>query len=131
MRRQARPRREVRPKSPPRKPSVWFEVARDAARALPGLTEQATAAGPVFRLGRRRLAWLAEDGVSLVVPIEEDERAMLAAAEPRTFAAAGARRGSALVRIHLAYVDAGTLARLLAQAAHALRRTTRGAETTS
>jgi len=119
MRRQARPRREIRPELRQRKPAVWFEVARNAARALPGVTEHATAAGPVFRLGRRRLAWLAEDGVSLVVPIEEDERAMLAVAEPRTFAAAGARRGRALVRIHLAYVDAGTLARLLAQAAQA------------
>jgi hypothetical protein len=116
MSRQARPRRAVRP----RKPSAWFEVARRAARELPGVAEHAAAAGPVFRLGRRRLAWLAEDGVSLVVPIEEDERAMLVAAEPRTFSPEAAGRGTPLVRIHLAYVDAGTLARLLAQGAAAL-----------
>ncbi|GJD61944.1 MmcQ/YjbR family DNA-binding protein [Methylobacterium frigidaeris] len=108
-----RPRREIAP----RKPSVWFEVARRAAGALPGVTEHASATGPVFRIGRRRLAWLAEDGVSLVVPIEEDERDMLVAAEPRTFAAARAEGGRPLVRVHLAYADPGTLARLLAQAA--------------
>jgi hypothetical protein len=112
MRSPARPRREA----PSRKPSVWFEVARRAAGTLPGVTEQATAAGPVFRIGRRRLAWLAEDGVSLVVGIEEDERAMLIAAEPRTFSTERAAGGRPLVRIHLAYVDSGTLARLLAQA---------------
>ncbi len=110
-------RRKPRPAIPPRKPSLWFEVARRAVRAVPGIVEHAGAAGPVFRIGRRRLAWLAEDRVSLVMPIEEDERAMLIAAEPRTFAAARAARGRAMVRVHLAYVDPGTLARLLVQAA--------------
>lgn len=90
---------------------------------MPGVAEHAGAAGPVFRIGRRRLAWLAEDGVSLVMPIEEDERAMLIAAEPRTFAAARAVRGRPTVRVHLAYVDPGTLARLLAQAALTCSRT--------
>ncbi|AWN52842.1 hypothetical protein [Methylobacterium sp. 17Sr1-1] len=110
-------RRRARRKAPPRKPSAWFEVARRAAGTLPGVTEHAAAAGPIFRIGRRRLAWLAEDGVSLVVGIGEDERAMLIAAEPRTFAAAPAVGGCPMVRIHLAYADPGTLARLLAQAA--------------
>ncbi|TNC15906.1 MmcQ/YjbR family DNA-binding protein [Methylobacterium terricola] len=116
MPRQPRPRRAV----PPRKPSLWFEVARRAAGTVPGVTEQASAAGPVLRIGRRRLARLAEDGVSLVVPIGEDERALLIAAEPRTFAADRGDQGRPMVRIHLAYVDPGTLARLLAQAAHTL-----------
>ncbi len=118
-----RPRRETAP----RKPSLWFEVARRAAGTLPGVTEHATAAGPVFRIGRRRLARLAEDGVSLVVPIEEDERAMLVAAEPRTFAAAPAAGGRPMVRIHLATVDPGALTRLLAQASLTLT----GADPTS
>ncbi|MGX7706047.1 MmcQ/YjbR family DNA-binding protein [Methylobacterium sp. Gmos1] len=109
-------RRRTRRPTEPRKPSAWFEVARRAAGALPGVTEHAGAAGPIFRIGRRRLAWLAQDGVSLVVGIEEDERAMLIAAEPRTFCAAPAAGGRPMVRIHLAYVDPGTLARLLAQA---------------
>ncbi|MFH6783029.1 MULTISPECIES: MmcQ/YjbR family DNA-binding protein [Methylobacterium] len=113
MRRRDRPRRET----PPRKPSVWFEVARRAAGTLPGVTEHASAAGPVFRVGQRRLAWLAEHGVSLVVPIEEDERDMLVAAEPRTFSVEPAAGGRPLVRIHVAYADPGTVARLLAQAA--------------
>ncbi len=92
---------------------------------MPGVTEQAGTAGPVLRVGRRRLAWLAEDGVSLVVPIEEDERAMLIAAEPRTFAVAEPVRGRAMVRIHLAYADPATLERLLAQGALTLTGTKR------
>ncbi|MFE1599873.1 MmcQ/YjbR family DNA-binding protein [Methylobacterium sp. ID0610] len=122
-------RKEIRP----RKPSIWFEVARRAARGLPGVAEQETADGPVFRVGRRRLAWLAADGVSLVVPIGEDEREMLVAAEPRTFAAAGHANGRPLMRVHLAYVDAGSLARLLAQACRdlALRRVKRSRASTA
>ncbi|WP_048429658.1 hypothetical protein [Methylobacterium indicum] len=88
-----------------------------AASTLPSVTKHAMASGPVFRSGQRRLAWLAEDGVSLVVPIEKDDRDVLVAAEPRTFAMAQAARGRPLVRIHLAYADPSTVARLLAQAA--------------
>ncbi|WP_407530596.1 MmcQ/YjbR family DNA-binding protein [Methylobacterium oryzisoli] len=105
-----------------RKPSIWFEIARRAALALPGVAEDTTAAGPVFRIGRRRLAWLSTDGVSLVVFIGEDEREMLIAAEPRTFSAVGHDRGRPLMRVHLAYVDEVSLARILTQGYRELAR---------
>lgn len=41
--------------SRPRKPSIWFEVARRVALSLPGVQERATAGGPV--LLRQAEAW--------------------------------------------------------------------------
>jgi hypothetical protein len=98
-----------------RKPAIWFEVARRAVQTLPHVVEELSPAGPVFRLGRRRLAWLDVDGVSLVVPVEPDEGEMLIQAEPRTFSAVGRRKGRLLLRVHLAYVAEATLKRLLEQ----------------
>ncbi|GEP07221.1 hypothetical protein MOX02_52590 [Methylobacterium oxalidis] len=105
--------------SPPyraRKPSIWFEVARRAALALPGVEERVSPTGPVFRIGRRRLAWLDEDGVSLLVPIGADEGEMLSEAEPRTFSMAGQTGGCPLLRVHLAFVAEASLRRILEQA---------------
>ncbi|GLS64607.1 hypothetical protein [Methylobacterium oxalidis] len=72
--------------------------------------------GPVFRVGRRRLAWLDEDGVSLLVPVEVDEGEMLSEAEPRTFSMASQAGGCPLLRIHLAFVAEASLRRILEQA---------------
>ncbi|MER2266923.1 hypothetical protein [Methylobacterium oxalidis] len=72
--------------------------------------------GPVFRVGRRRLAWLDEDGVSLLVPIEADEGEMLSEAEPRTFSMASRAGGCPLLRVHLAFVAEASLRRILEQA---------------
>src|SRR4051812_31539140 len=102
-----------RPPHRSRKPAIWFEVARRAALALPGVQESVGPTGPVFRIGRRRLAWLAEDGVSLLVPIGVDEGEMLITAEPRTFSAAGWRGGRPLLRVHLAYVAEASLRRII------------------
>jgi hypothetical protein len=98
-----------------RKPSIWFELARRAAGSLPGVEERITATGPEFRVGPKLLAWLDEDGVSLLVHIGADEREMLTEAEPRTFSDAVGRRGRPVVRVHLAYVDEGSLRRILEQ----------------
>jgi hypothetical protein len=42
----------------------------------------------VFKIGRKFLARLDVDGVSLMIHIGSDERDMLMVAEPRTFSAA-------------------------------------------
>jgi hypothetical protein len=98
-----------------RKPSIWFEVARRAALAFPGVEERTSADGPVFTVGRKILARLDEDGISLLVYIDADEREMLMAADPRTFSAAKGQGGHTMMRVHLAYVDEGTLRRILEQ----------------
>ena len=98
-----------------RKPSVWFDLARRVARLLPGVEERTTATGPEFRIGRKLLARLDKDGVSLVAYIGADEREMLMAAEPRTFSDAKGQGGRSMMRVHLAYVDEGSLRRILEQ----------------
>jgi hypothetical protein len=104
-----------RPVSQIRKPSIWFEVARRAALSLPGVEEHATARGPVFRVGRKLLARLDQDGISLLVHVSADEREMLIEAEPKTFSDTGCRRSDLRLRVHLAYVDERSLQRILKQ----------------
>jgi len=87
-----------------RKPSIWFEVARRAALAFPGVEERTSADGPVFTVGRKILARLDEDGISLLVYIDADEREMLMAADPRTFSAAKGQGGRAVMRVHCTLV---------------------------
>jgi hypothetical protein len=67
-------------------------------------------------MGPKLLARLDEDGVSLLVYVGADEREMLTEAEPRTFSDAVERRGHPTMRVHLAYVDEGSLRRILEQA---------------
>ena len=98
-----------------RKPSIWFELAQRAALSLPGVKECRTSRGPAFYIGRKLLARLDEDGVSLVAYIGADEREMLMAAEPRTFSDAKRQGGHSMMRVHLAYVDEESLRRILEQ----------------
>ncbi|WP_419829951.1 hypothetical protein [Methylobacterium sp.] len=98
-----------------RKPSIWFEVARRVALSLPGVQERATAEGPVLLVGRKLLARLDHDGVSLLVDVGDDEREMLIEAEPRTFSDNAFRLSRLRLRVHLAYADERTLRRLLEQ----------------
>lgn len=104
-----------RPTARFRKPSIWFEIARRAALRLPGVQERATTRGPVLLVGRRLLARLDQDGVSLLVDVDDDEREMLIQAEPRTFSDAGCRGSRLRLRVHLAYVAERTLQRILEQ----------------
>lgn len=98
-----------------RKPSIWFEIARRVALSLPGVQERATAAGPALLVGRKLLARLDQDGVSLLVDVGDDEREMLIEAEPRTFSDNAFGPSHLQLRVHLAYVDQRTLQRLLEQ----------------
>lgn len=101
--------------SRPRKPSIWFEVARRVAFSLAGVQERATAEGPVLLVVRKLLARLAQDGVSLLVDVGDDECKMLIEAEPRTFSDNASRRSPLRRRVHLAYVDKRNLQRLIEQ----------------
>jgi hypothetical protein len=58
----------------------------------------------VFKIGRKFLARLDVDGVSLMIHIGSDERDMLMAAEPRTFSAAEGQGGRAMMRFHCTLV---------------------------
>ena len=97
------------------KPSVWFELARRVVCSLAGVEERLGATGPEFRIGPKLLGRLDEDGVSLLVFVGADEREVLTEAEPRTFSSVVERRGHPTMCIHLAYVDEGSLRRILEQ----------------
>lgn len=96
-------------------PSPSFEVARQAALALPGVEEGTSYGTPAFRVGKAFLARLHEDGVSLVVKLGFDEREMLMEADPQTFYITDHYRGYPMMLVNLARVDEPSLRRLLLQ----------------
>ena len=58
---------------------------RELALALPETIERSSYGTPGFRVGDRLFARLHQDGESLVVWVDMDEREMLAQAEPEKF----------------------------------------------
>jgi hypothetical protein len=92
-----------------------FETVRDIALALPGVTEQSCYGTPGFRLGKKFLSRLHQDGRSLVVKIGFDEREMLMAADPQSFYITDHYRGYPAMLVGLATVPVETLRRLLEQ----------------
>lgn len=59
--------------------------ARELALALPETTEKPSYGMPGFRVGDRLFARLHQDGESLVLRVDMDEREALAQAEPEKF----------------------------------------------
>ena len=92
-----------------------FDGVRGIALKLPGVVEGTSYGTPAFRLGRKFLARLHEDGLSLVVPVGFDERDMLVEAEPETFVVTDHYRAYPMMLVRIAKVDPATLGRLLEQ----------------
>lgn len=107
------------PAAPARKPRtrrVTFEVARRIALSLPGVEEGMCYGTPAFRVRGRLLARIREDGESLVVKVEFDERELLVAADPETYYVTDHYRGYPWVLVRLSLVHRGDLRRLLENA---------------
>ena len=98
-----------------RRPGLDFEAVRRIALSLPGVVEGTSYRTPAFRVGKKFLARLHEDGESLVVPVGFDEREMLVEAEPETFVVTDHYRAYAMMLVRIAHVDPATLRRLLEQ----------------
>jgi hypothetical protein len=64
---------------------VTFETVREIAGGLAGAVEGLSYGTPAFRVGKSLFVRLHQDGESLVVKIDPDERAMRMRAEPETF----------------------------------------------
>ena len=94
---------------------VTFAAVRALALALPEAEEGTSYGTPAFRVGRKFLARLHEDGVFLVVPVGFDERDMLVEAEPETFVVTDHYRAHPMMLVRIALVDPATLRRLLEQ----------------
>ena len=67
-----------------RKP-VTFETVREIAARLPGAVEGISYGTPAFRVGKCLFVRQHQDGESLVVKMDRDERAMRIKADPETF----------------------------------------------
>jgi hypothetical protein len=79
MSREHMPRRGRRTKAP-----TWATV-RELALALPGAEEGTSYGTPAFKVRGKLFVRLKEDGQSIVVRIEEKDRAMRLRADPKAF----------------------------------------------
>ncbi len=76
----ARARNRDRKKKP-----VSFETVRQLALALPGVEEGTSYGTPAFKVRGKLFLRLHQDGESLVVGIDADERAMRMRTDPETY----------------------------------------------
>ena len=93
-----------------------FRTARAIALGLPG-TEEATSYGtPAFRVRGKLFARLHQDGESLVVRADLDEREVLVQADPRSFFVTDHYRDHPWVLVRLGSVSRTLLTEVLEQA---------------
>lgn len=92
---------------------VSFDTARELALALPGVEEYLCYGTPAFRVGKKLLARLREDGDTLVVKIEDSRRELLLQVDPQTYFMEPHYLGYPVVLLRLSRVKADSLARLL------------------
>ncbi len=107
------PDRRRRSASPP---GVTFETVRRLFLALPGVEEGLSYGTPGFRVRKRFLSRLWEDGETLVVKVGFDERDLLMAADPEVFYLTDHYRGYPAVLVRLGLVREEALREVLEQA---------------
>jgi len=95
---------------------LTFDDVRKLALALPEVEEGSSYGTPAFRVRKKFLSRLKEDGETLVVRIDFDERDILMAANPETFYITDHYRGYPAMLVRLATVDPDDLRELLEQA---------------
>ena len=107
----------------PRKPaakkrpkSVTLDDVRRILLALPGVAEGPCYGTPGFRVRKKFLARIWEDGVTLVVKTDFDSRDFLLNADPDTFFTTDHYRGYPSILVRLPLVREGTLRELLEDA---------------
>jgi hypothetical protein len=64
---------------------VTYETVREIARELPGAVEGISYRTPAFRVGKCLFVRQHQDGESLVIKIEPDQRAMRMRVDPKAF----------------------------------------------
>ena len=93
--------------------TVTFDTVRQLALALPGVEEYLCYGTPAFRVGKKLLARLREDGETLVLKIEDSRRELLLQVDPQTYFMEPHYLGYPVVLLRLSRVKADSLARLL------------------
>jgi hypothetical protein len=93
-----------------------LETVREIARGLPGAVEGPSYGTPGFRVGKKLFTRLHQDGVSLVVRIDADQRAMRMRADPATFYITDHYRDYPWVLVRLSVVEEDDLREVLEDA---------------
>ena len=95
---------------------VTFDTVRQLARALPGVEEGVSYGTPALRVRGKLIARLREDGESLVVKIDFEEREVLMEADQQTFYITEHYRNYPAMLVRLSNVDVAALRELLEDA---------------
>ena len=96
--------------------SVTFETVRRLALRLPRVEEGLCYGTPAFRVQKKLLARLREDGGTLVVRTDFDTREALMAGDPETFFITDHYRGYPWILVRLERVEEANLRRMLEDA---------------
>jgi len=89
----------------PRKhPLITFDTVRTFALELPGVEEGTSYGTPAFRARGKFFLRLREDGDTLVVKVDLDERDLLMNSDPETYYLTDHYRGYAVVLVRLSKV---------------------------
>jgi hypothetical protein len=108
---------------------VTHEWVRDTALALPGVVEGTSYGTPAFRVNKGFICRFHQDGKSLVVPLDMDDREILMRVDPESFCITDHYRNYPCVLARLATVDRDALRDLLEEAWR--RRAVLGAKKTT
>ena len=95
---------------------MTFDTVRQLARALPGVEEGVSYGTPALRVRGKLIARLREDGESLVVKIDFEEREVLMEADQQTFYITEHYRNYPAMLVRLSNVDVAALRELLEDA---------------
>jgi hypothetical protein len=93
--------------------SMTFDDVRLLALELPRVVEGTSYRTPAFRVGKKFLGRLKEDGVTLVLRISFDEREILMRSKPQTFYITDHYRDYPAVLVRLAKIREGEMRDLL------------------
>jgi hypothetical protein len=95
---------------------VTHQWVRELALALPGVEEGTSYGTPAFRVGKGFVCRFHQDGESLVVPLDLDDREILVRVDPESFYFTDHYRNYPYVLARLATVDRDALRDLMEEA---------------
>jgi hypothetical protein len=108
--------KKPKPKSPARTGAVTFETVRELALALPKAEEGTSYGTPGFKVAGTLFARFHQDGESLVVKIDKDERSLRMKVEPETYYITDHYLNYPWILVRVALVDPDDLRDLLEDA---------------
>jgi hypothetical protein len=109
-------KRKRKSQAPEKTGPLGFETVRQLSRLLPGAVEGTSYGTPAFKVGGKLFVRLHQDGESLVIKIDPEQRAMRMRADPHTFFITEHYLNYPWILVRLASVDRDDLEDLLEDA---------------